>query len=349
MGYVCVIAGGKGGVGKTTTAINLAMAAAERHEVALLDADLQMANLGAMLGLDPAGSLHDVLANEAALADVLVDGTEGPAVVVGDRSLDAYAEADPAPLRDVVTDLRADYDLVVVDTGAGLSHDGLVPMDLADGILLVTTPDSVAVRDTAKTADLAERVDGSITGVVVTKATPETDVEGIDADLGYPVVGVVPEDPGVGTGPPILHRSSDAPAAASYRQLAEDIERVVFEGASGTDLTDNWELPASAIEPGASASDSTAEANLSDSDGDSAPSGNATDGETADGEESGTPETGQAAESTAASTGESADPDESDPSAVHEPADGDESGEAADADEAEADESTSGGVFGLFR
>jgi septum site-determining protein MinD len=270
MGYVCAIAGGKGGVGKTTTAINLATVAAERRDVALLDADLGMANIGATLGVDPDGTLHDVLAGEASLADVIVDGEAGPAVVVGDRGLDAYAEADPAELREVVADLRADYDLVVIDTGAGLSHDGLVPLGLADGILLATTPDDVAVRDTEKTAALAERVGGSVIGVVLTRATPDTDVQRIAADLEYPVVGVVPEDSGVATRPPIVRSSDDAPAAAAFRRLGEGFERVAFEGASGADLADSREDPAAGAperDPSADTSGSDAPAAATDGDG----------------------------------------------------------------------------------
>jgi septum site-determining protein MinD len=209
-----------------------------------------------MLGIDPDGTLHEVLSGEAALGDVLVEGEEGPAVVVGDQQLDAYAEADPAVLREVVAELRADYDLVVIDTGAGLSHDGLVPLGLADGILLVTTPDDVAVRDTAKTADLASRVDGPVIGIVLTRVTPDIDVEAVASDLSDPVVGVVPEDPKVATRPPIVRRSPDAPAAAAYHRLADSLERVAFEGASGSDLTDDLAVPEA--NPGADAAESGA-------------------------------------------------------------------------------------------
>lgn len=313
MGYVCTIAGGKGGVGKTTTAINLATAAADGRDVVLLDADLGMANVGAMLGLEPSTTLHDVLADEATLEDALVDDAAGPAVVVGRQDLEAYAEADPAGLRDVVADLRAAADLVVIDTGAGLSHDGLLPLGLADGILLVTTPDDVAVRNTAKTAALAARVDGSVIGVVVTRATADTDVDAIAEALGQPVVGVVPDDPGVADRPPIVRRSPDAPAADAYRRLAAGIERVAVEGATGEELADTWTVP---------------DAALAETDGDGDPGADAADAVGADADGDAGPVAG------ATSDGEAAD------------ADDEASAESAEADDRDAD---SGGVFGLFR
>jgi len=147
-------------VGKTTTAVNVGAALQEKgHDVVVVDADLGMANLGAMLGIDHATSLHEILAGDAAVSEALTDAPGGLTIIPGEQSLDAFADADPAKLRQVIKTLRNAYDVVMIDTGAGLSHEVAVPLGLADGIILVTTPDDVAVGDTVKTPWLADRID----------------------------------------------------------------------------------------------------------------------------------------------------------------------------------------------
>lgn len=236
-GYVCTIAGGKGGVGKTTTAINLAAVLQENgYDTAVVDADLGMANLGEMLELEYETSIHEILAGEATVSAALTDAQGGMTVIPGEQTLEAFAEADPAKLRKVIKTLRNTFDVVLVDTGAGLSHETMVPLGLADGILLVTTPDDVAVNDTIKTADLADRVDGRVIGTLITRVTKHTDVSDIAEEFEMPLLGVIPEDLQATAEEPLVLTMPESDAAEAYRQLTAAMEPVFFEGATGEEI-----------------------------------------------------------------------------------------------------------------
>ena len=240
-GYVCTIAGGKGGVGKTTTAINVAAALEGDHDTVVVDADLGMANLGEMLELDYETSLHEVLAGDATVSEALADADGGVTTIPGEQSLEAFAEADPAKLRKVIKTLRNAYDVVLIDTGAGLSHETTVPLGLADGILLVTTPDHVAVSDTVKTAELADRVDGTVIGGLIDRVTRDTEVGDIDSQFPFPLIGVVPNDIAATESEPMVLNKPESPASEAYGQLAGHLERVFFDGAGEEDVAE-WEV-----------------------------------------------------------------------------------------------------------
>jgi septum site-determining protein MinD len=231
-GYVCTIAGGKGGVGKTTTAVNIAAALEdEGYETVVVDADLGMANLGEMLGLDPDGSLHEILAGNSTVSQALTDAAGGITAIPGEQSLEAFAEADPAELKTVINTLQEAYDVVLVDTGAGLSHETMVPLGLADGVLLVTTP-----------AELAERVDGKVIGALITRVTADTDVKDIEETLPRQLLGGIPVDIEATENEPLVINSPESDAAEAYRNLSDALARVFFEDADEDDLDDVFVL-----------------------------------------------------------------------------------------------------------
>ena len=233
-GYVYTIAGGKGGVGKTTTAINVAVALQDAgHDVVVVDADLGMANLGAMLDIEHQPSLHQVLAGKAAVSDAITEGPGGITVVPGERNLEAFADADPAKLRKVVKALSTAYEIVLIDTGAGLSHETTVPLGLADGVLLITTADDVAIGDTVKTAQLADRIEGDVVGAVLTRANDDTNVSEVADKLDLEMLAVVPEDQDATQKEPLLINDPDSYAAEAYRRLASTMEEIYEANTEG--------------------------------------------------------------------------------------------------------------------
>lgn len=223
-GSVYAIAGGKGGVGKTTVTANVAVALAEMgYDVAAVDADLGMTNLGAFLGIEVERGIHAALADQAGVEDVVVQGPAGVAVVPGREDLAATADADPANLNAVVDPLTERADVVLVDTGAGLSHENLVSYGRSDGIFLVTTADDVAVGDTGKTGELADRVDAPVIGTIVTRVDADTDLASLSARLDRDVVAAVPEYEVYDATEPRVSEAPESPAAAEYERLANTV------------------------------------------------------------------------------------------------------------------------------
>ena len=224
-GDVVTVTSGKGGVGKTTTAVNLAVALRQRgHPVVVLDADLGMPNVEGLFDLETELSVHDVLAGEADVEEAVHELAEGLAVLAGDRSLDGFADADPTELESVVEALAERYRYVVVDTGGGLTYEGLLPLELGDEAILVTSPDPAAMGDTTKSKELAARLDVPIRGVVVTHATDETDADAVAGDLDADLMGTVPLESAVSestaAGIPVAAFAPESRAAAAYDRIA---------------------------------------------------------------------------------------------------------------------------------
>jgi len=224
---VYAVASGKGGVGKTTTVANLGAAlAAGGHETVVVDADLGMGNLAGVLGLgDDGPTVHDVLAGRTTATETVREGPVGLSVLPASDDLEDFGAANPTNLATLLDGL--DAETILVDTSAGLSHDSVEPLRVADEVLLVSTPEGGALGDTAKTRDVVDRFETPVAGVVVTRATPETDVETVRDRLGVPIRGSIPDDPAVSAaaeaGEPLVVAAPDAPATDAYRRLAADL------------------------------------------------------------------------------------------------------------------------------
>lgn len=148
---VLTVTGGKGGVGKTNIAANLAITLAQfGRRVMLLDADLGLANVDVLLGLQPRYTLADVLRGERALADVIVTGPGGVRVVPGASGLAELADlgtAGQAGLINAFSELTEDLDLLVVDTAAGISGSVLRFCAAASDVLVVVCDEPTSITD----------------------------------------------------------------------------------------------------------------------------------------------------------------------------------------------------------
>lgn len=225
---VFAVASGKGGVGKTTTAVNVATAiAGGGYRVAVVDADLGMANMSGLLSLEPGdATLHDVLAGDAELSAATYEVADGIYAVPSGQDLASYAKTDASGLEQVVDALEGQFDYVFLDVGAGISNETVLPLGIADGVVLVATPEPSAVTDVRKTAELVERADGTVEGLVVTRTRPTDGIEPeeIAAELEMDLVGDVPEDGSVRgslyDGVPLVVQDPESKASIAYRTIA---------------------------------------------------------------------------------------------------------------------------------
>jgi len=149
---VLAVTSGKGGVGKTNVAVNVALALARKGlKVLLVDADLGLANVDVILGLIPQYTLVHVLQGLKTLPEIVIEGPGNLKLVAagsgGVLELANLSETQREKFLDGLEKLQQEVDLVVIDTGAGLHRNVLAFVLAADETLIVTTPEPTALMD----------------------------------------------------------------------------------------------------------------------------------------------------------------------------------------------------------
>ena len=268
---VYAIASGKGGVGKTTATVNLGTTLAQAGErVAIVDVDLGMANLAGFVSLTPdSTTLHDVLAGDASVEDATYRLTDNIVAVPSGATLEEYAKTEPGRLREVVETLRDAYDYVLLDVGAGVSHETVLPLGLADAVLLVSTPEPAAVHDTKKTIELTERAGGEVEGIVINRVRPSDGIsyEEIADRLDVDLLATIPEDSSVResafAGTPLVVHAPQCPASTAYRKLAVELAdlEISVDDADGEETDDEDDGSATASHDDVSSAITEAESN----------------------------------------------------------------------------------------
>lgn len=148
---IIAVASGKGGVGKTLISANLAIALAARgHRVVLFDMDMGLANTDIVLGVDPKCTWTDVLSGRRSLEDVIVQAPGQIAFVPGASGVAQLAnlsEFERRQLMVAMERIESDYDVLIMDCGAGISQNVIGFANSADTVLVVATPEPTAVTD----------------------------------------------------------------------------------------------------------------------------------------------------------------------------------------------------------
>ena len=143
--------GGKGGVGKTNIAANLALGMAQRgKKVAIFDADLGLANVDVLFRLSPRYTLKHVLTGEKKIEEVIVEGPLGISIIPASSGIQALANLSVSNHKRLIAELcRLEniVDILIIDTPAGIGDDVLSFVLASDEILVVTTPEPMAYID----------------------------------------------------------------------------------------------------------------------------------------------------------------------------------------------------------
>ncbi len=245
---VIAVSSGKGGVGKTNTSVNLGIALAQKGaRVVLLDADLGLANVEVLLGINSLYNLQHVVTGQQSMMDVVVEGPGGIQLVPGSSGIAKIADLGPMARENVLNgleELQRHADYILIDTMAGIGQNAVAFAIAADEVLLVTTPEPSSIVDayaTIKTVfhQRPEAKFNVIVNQVMNKqqaaavAHKLADVTGRFLQRNVTFAGFIPRDPRVmqavmQTVPYIL-RYPSAPASRAVMTIATRLHQAPRE------------------------------------------------------------------------------------------------------------------------
>jgi len=238
MSKLITITSGKGGVGKTTSAINIGAALNYfGKDVIVLDANLTTPNIGLHLGapLVPI-NLNHVLSGKANVADAIYEHESGTKVVPSSLSVKDLQSINHHRLKEVGRKLKKIADYVIYDSAAGLGDEAIAAINSGDEMVIVTNPEIPAVTDALKTAKVIEQMGKKIRGVVITRVRGskyEMPIENVKEMLELPILGVVPEDENMQIAlvmkDAIVHTHPRSKASRAYKRIAAKLAGITYK------------------------------------------------------------------------------------------------------------------------
>ena len=250
---IIAVSSGKGGVGKTNIAINLALAYAELGKrVVVMDADLGLANVNVVLGVIPRYNLYHLIRKQKTLSEIVVDTTYGIQIIAGASGFSKIANLSEEERRNFIGELAAlaNADVIVIDCAAGVSSNVISFIAAADDAIIVTTPEPTAITDAygiikiiateIESLDIGLKlVVNRVHSVVEGRRVAERviTIAGQFLNLKVDYLGFVYEDPvvhaAVARQKPFLVMDPRSKAAACIRHLVARLENVDYRDGKG--------------------------------------------------------------------------------------------------------------------
>lgn len=221
----------KGGVGKTTTAVNLATFLNEKlgSDVIVVEANLTAPNVGLHLGVvEPQITMHDVLAGRTSIERAINVSVDGLHFIPG--SIAVSEEIHLIDLKSCLEPLKKKYKYIILDSAPGLGPEVIAAVRASDELLIITNPEVPTIATTLRTFRAAERYRTPIRGVVVNKIRGkryEVPLPEIKTALKWPIIEAIPEDDKVResltAGIPVIRYAPRSPAAKKFREMGEHL------------------------------------------------------------------------------------------------------------------------------
>lgn len=250
---IITVSSGKGGVGKTNIAVNMGIAFAQMgKKVIVMDADLGLANVNVCLGIIPKYNLFQLIKKQKTMRDIIIDTNFGIQIVAGASGFSKIANLTEEERTSFIKELDTlSYaDVLIIDTGAGVSQNVLSFIVASDETIIVTTPEPTAITDAygiikiiateinnphLELKLIVNRVNSIVEGRKVAERV--ISIAGQFLNIKVDNLGMIYEDmivpQGVRKQTPFLILDPNSKASISLKHIVATLEGVEFKEGSG--------------------------------------------------------------------------------------------------------------------
>lgn len=237
MTKIMVITSGKGGVGKTTTAINLGAAMNYfGKDILIIDGNLSTPNIGIHLNSPEVPvNLNHVISGKAEPCEAIYKHESGMKIMPASLSIKELKKIAPEKLKNLKKSFQGLAEIIILDCAAGLGHEAQGAIEMADELIIVSNPEMPAITDALKTIKFAEQIKKPVRGVIMTRVRKdriELNSETVRDMLEIPILGMIPEDDVVRQSlnlkDAVVHTHPKSKPARAYKEIAAQMLNVNY-------------------------------------------------------------------------------------------------------------------------